>query len=105
MYSHVVCVSIPIQTFQLQMLSPSGTIVPPNNSGSLSQVINIANPQKVGFLSLSLSGPLSHTFDCTHCLSVSQQPLRMRIRLSYNVNGVDIQEQGEVNDFPPELVQ
>lgn len=67
------------KTFQLQMMSPSGNLVPPNNTGSVTQVINIANPQK--------------------------QPLRMRIRLGYHTNGVDVQEQGEINDFPPQLVQ
>ena len=36
---------------------------------------------------------------------LSQLPVRMRIRLSYNISGTSIQEQGEVNNFPPELVQ
>ena len=36
---------------------------------------------------------------------ILQQPLRMRIRLSYHANGVGVQEQGEINDFPPQLVQ
>ncbi len=36
-----------MQTIQLQMASPSGNTVPPDGSGSVTQVINIANPQKV----------------------------------------------------------
>ena len=36
-----------VQSIQLQMASPSGNTVPPNGSGSVTQVINIANPQKV----------------------------------------------------------
>lgn len=67
------------KTFQLQMLSPSGSLIPPSNTGAVTQVINIANPQK--------------------------QPVRMRIRIAYNVNGSPVQEQGEVNDFPPQLAQ
>ena len=39
--------SFPLQTFQLQMVTPSGNVVPPNNAGSVTQVINIANLQKV----------------------------------------------------------
>jgi len=35
------------KSFQLQLLSPSGSIVPANNSGSLTQVMKITNPQKV----------------------------------------------------------
>lgn len=67
------------KSIQLQMASPSGNTVPPNGSGSVTQVINIANPQKL--------------------------PVRMRIRLGYNHSGTPVQEQGEVNNFPPELVQ
>lgn len=35
------------QSFQLQLVSPSGNVVPPLNSGSVTQVIKINNPQKV----------------------------------------------------------
>jgi AP-1 complex subunit gamma-1 len=67
------------KTFQLQMSPPSGNALPPNNGGSVTQTISIENPQK--------------------------QPLRMRTRISYNANGVPVLEQGEVNNFPPQLNQ
>ena len=97
-----------LQTFQLQMMSPSGNTVPPNNSGSVTQVINIANPQKVRcMLPWQQSSPLvlTHYSPSHHDMISLQQPLRMRIRLGYHANGVDVQEQGEINDFPPQLVQ
>lgn len=65
------------KTFQLQMLSPSGTVVPP--AGQVTQVLRIANPNK--------------------------SALRMRIRISYNCGGSTIQEQAEVNNFPAESWQ
>ncbi|RMX50218.1 hypothetical protein pdam_00004802 [Pocillopora damicornis] len=65
------------KTFQLQLLSPSGNVMPPNNSGTITQEVKVANPQ--------------------------QQPLRMRLKLSYKVNGAPVNEQGEVNSFPPGL--
>lgn len=65
------------KTFQLQLLSPSGNVVPPSNSGTITQEVKVANPQ--------------------------QQPLRMRLKLSYKVNGAPVNEQGEVNSFPPGL--
>ena len=38
-----------------------------------------------------------------HCPLFSQQPLRMRIKVMYKVNGAPVNEQGEVNSFPPGL--
>jgi len=35
------------QTFQLQLQSPSGNVVPPNNSGAINQEVKVANPQQV----------------------------------------------------------
>ncbi|XP_013379309.1 AP-1 complex subunit gamma-1 isoform X3 [Lingula anatina] len=67
------------KSFQLQMLSPSGNIVPPSNSGSVTQIVKVNNPQK--------------------------QPIRMRLRMAYTVNGVPVTEQGEVSNFPPVLWQ
>ncbi|XP_070574228.1 AP-1 complex subunit gamma-1-like isoform X2 [Ptychodera flava] len=67
------------KSFQLQLQSPSGNVVPPNNSAAVTQVIKIANPQK--------------------------QPLRMRIKLAYNWNGMDVNEQGEVSNFPAAVNQ
>ncbi|XP_075969202.1 adaptor protein complex 1, gamma subunit isoform X2 [Anticarsia gemmatalis] len=63
------------RTFQLDMMSPSGTVLPPQ--GEITQVLKIANP--------------------------SRSPLRLRIRVSYNVDGSPVQEQAEVNSFPPDL--
>lgn len=65
------------KTFQLQLQSPSGNIVPPNNTGAVNQGVKVANPQ--------------------------QQPLRMRLKVTYKVNGAPVNEQGEVNSFPPGL--
>ncbi|XP_068691732.1 AP-1 complex subunit gamma-1-like isoform X1 [Montipora foliosa] len=65
------------KTFQLQLQSPSGNIIPANNSGAVNQGVKVANPQ--------------------------QQPLRMRLKVTYKVNGAPVNEQGEVNSFPPGL--
>lgn len=67
------------KTFQLQMLSPSGNLLPPSLTGSITQTINVANPQK--------------------------QPLRMRVRIGYSASGSPVQEQLELNNFPPEILQ
>lgn len=63
------------KTFQLQMLSPSGTDLEPN--GQVTQVLRVTNPGK--------------------------NTLRMRIRLSYKIDGNPVQEQTEVNNFPADL--
>lgn len=65
------------KTFQLQLQSPSGNVIPPNNSGAINQGLKVANPQ--------------------------QQPLRMRLKVTYKINGAAVNEQGEVNSFPPGL--
>ncbi|GLH15586.1 AP-2 complex subunit alpha [Gryllus bimaculatus] len=65
------------KTFQLQMMSPSGTVVPP--AGQVTQILRIVNPNK--------------------------SALRMRIRVSFNSSGSAIQDQAEVNNFPPESWQ
>lgn len=39
------------QTFQLQLLSPSSNVVPALNQGTVTQVIRVLNPQKVGLCS------------------------------------------------------
>lgn len=67
------------KAFQLQMLSPSGGTVPASNAGVLTQVMNIANQQMVA--------------------------VRMRVRITYTLNGSPVQEQGEITNFPPELLQ
>lgn len=63
------------KTFQIQMLSPSGTILAPN--GVVTQVLKVANP--------------------------GQNVLRMRIRISYTMDGNPVLEQAEVNNFPSQL--
>ncbi|XP_017752884.1 PREDICTED: AP-1 complex subunit gamma-1 isoform X4 [Eufriesea mexicana] len=61
------------KTFQLQMLSPSSTVIPP--SGQVTQVLKVTNINKV--------------------------PLRMRLRISYAGPTGPVLEQTEVNNFPP----
>ncbi|KDR11247.1 AP-1 complex subunit gamma-1 isoform X2 [Zootermopsis nevadensis] len=65
------------KTFQLQMLSPSSTVLAP--ADQVTQVLRITNPNKTA--------------------------LRMRIRVSYSAGGTTIQDQAEVNNFPPESWQ
>ncbi|XP_014672206.1 PREDICTED: AP-1 complex subunit gamma-1-like [Priapulus caudatus] len=67
------------KTFQLQMMSPSGSTIPPNSSGQITQIMRINNPTK--------------------------QLLRMRLRLNYSHGGVEINEQSEVNNFPTSVWQ
>ncbi|CAH0718797.1 unnamed protein product, partial [Brenthis ino] len=63
------------RTFRLDMMSPSGTVLTPQ--GEITQVLKITNPSKA--------------------------PLRLRIRVSYNIEGNPVLEQAEVNNFPPDL--
>ncbi|XP_060078915.1 AP-1 complex subunit gamma-1-like isoform X1 [Ylistrum balloti] len=65
------------KSFQLQLLSPSGNMIPPMNDGAITQVIKLNNPQK--------------------------QPIRMRIKVSYVQNGNAISDTGEMNSFPKYL--
>ncbi|KAM4894372.1 AP-1 complex subunit gamma-1 isoform 2-T3 [Sylvia borin] len=67
------------KTFQLQLLSPSSSVIPAFNSGTITQVIKVLNPQK--------------------------QQLRMRIKLTYNHKGSAMQDLAEVNNFPPQSWQ
>lgn len=63
------------RTFRLDMMSPSGTVLTPQ--GEITQILKITNPSKT--------------------------PLRLRIRVSYNMDGNPVLEQAEVNNFPPDL--
>ncbi|XP_049866721.1 AP-1 complex subunit gamma-1 isoform X4 [Pectinophora gossypiella] len=63
------------RTFQLDMMSPSGTVLSPQTE--ITQVLKITNPSKT--------------------------PLRLRIRVSYNIDGNPVLEQAEVNSFPADL--
>ncbi|XP_033338514.1 adaptor protein complex 1, gamma subunit isoform X1 [Megalopta genalis] len=65
------------KTFQLQMLSPSSTVIPP--SGQVTQVLKVTNVNKVS--------------------------LRMRLRISYTGSSGPVLEQTEVNNFPPLALQ
>ncbi|KAL1140211.1 hypothetical protein AAG570_000143 [Ranatra chinensis] len=65
------------KSFQLQLLPPSGTVIPAG--GLITQVLRVTNPNK--------------------------SALRMRIRISYNCGGTLITDQTEVNNFPPESWQ
>ncbi|ETE68166.1 AP-1 complex subunit gamma-1 [Ophiophagus hannah] len=67
------------KTFQLQLLSPSSSSIPAFNTGTITQVIKVLNPQK--------------------------QQLRMRIKLTYNHKGSAMQDLAEVNSFPPQSWQ
>nr|XP_060644261.1 AP-1 complex subunit gamma-1 [Anolis sagrei ordinatus] len=67
------------KTFQLQLLSPSSSVIPAFNTGTITQVIKVLNPQK--------------------------QQLRMRIKLTYNHKGSPMQDLAEVNAFPPQSWQ
>uniref|UniRef100_UPI00398ED580 AP-1 complex subunit gamma-1-like n=1 Tax=Pristiophorus japonicus TaxID=55135 RepID=UPI00398ED580 len=67
------------KSIQLHLLSPSGTVVPALNSGSLAQVVQLLNPQK--------------------------QPVKMRIRLQYCHCGLPVQQVSEVSHFPPQTWQ
>ncbi|XP_033626457.1 AP-1 complex subunit gamma-1-like isoform X2 [Asterias rubens] len=65
------------KTFQLELLTPSGDLIPPNNSGAVTQTIKVMNPSK--------------------------QAMRMRYKLAFMVNGNATNTQGEVNNFPPTM--
>ncbi|XP_037869117.1 AP-1 complex subunit gamma-1 isoform X5 [Bombyx mori] len=60
---------------QLDMMSPSGTTLSPQ--GEITQVLKVTNPTKT--------------------------PLRLRIRVSYNIDGTPVLEQTEINNFPADL--
>ncbi|XP_023230332.1 AP-1 complex subunit gamma-1-like [Centruroides sculpturatus] len=62
------------KTFQLQLLPPTSSVIPPSNTGNIKQTIKVVNPNKT--------------------------QLRMRIKLSYSIDGILVQEQTEVNNFP-----
>ncbi|KAJ8913851.1 hypothetical protein NQ315_003760 [Exocentrus adspersus] len=63
------------RTFQIQMLSPSGTSMAPN--GQVTQVLRVINPSK--------------------------NVLRMRIKISYVIDGNPVEDQAEVNNFPTDI--
>lgn len=50
-----------MQTFQVQLDSPSGSVVPAGHGGSLTQVIHVTNPQKVWLTAESWSDPVTQS--------------------------------------------
>ncbi|XP_056648989.1 AP-1 complex subunit gamma-1 isoform X2 [Diorhabda sublineata] len=74
MTDYIFQVAVP-RTFQLQMLSPSGTVLEPN--GHVTQDLRVTNP--------------------------SRNTLRMKVRLSYLIDGNPVQDQIEVNNFPADI--
>ncbi|XP_071824422.1 AP-1 complex subunit gamma-1-like isoform X2 [Apostichopus japonicus] len=65
------------KAIQLKLLTPSGNSVPPNNSGVLTQIMKVSNPQGLS--------------------------LKMRYRLTYIVNGAPVNDVGVINNFPAYL--
>eukprot|EP00062_Callorhinchus_milii_P002894 gi/632939573/ref/XP_007910579.1/ PREDICTED: AP-1 complex subunit gamma-1-like isoform X2 [Callorhinchus milii] len=64
------------KSFQLQLMSPSGSTVPAVNSGAVTQIMRVLNSQK--------------------------HPLRMRLKLTYSHREAPIEVMSEVNEFPPQ---
>lgn len=105
------------QTFQLQLLSPSSNVVPALNQGTVTQVIRVLNPQKVGLCCSPNTWSSQRTVVHgrarpqrrhpvnTVLLTHFQQQLRMRIKLTYNLKGSPVQDLAEVNNFPPQSWQ
>ncbi|CAN7938887.1 unnamed protein product [Ixodes hexagonus] len=64
------------KTFELQMLPPDGSVMEPQQC--VHQSLRVTSPD-------------------------GQSPLRMRIRLSYSLNGAPVHHQAELKDFPDSL--
>lgn len=62
---------------QLELRQATGSMVPPNNSGSVTQSMRVVNP---------MSG---------------QKPLSMLVKISYSCAGQPIEYQTKINNFPP----
>jgi len=62
------------KAFQIQMMPPSATSVPPNGMGAVTQVMVVQR-------------------------TAATQPLRMRVKINYSQNGQPITHQTEVNNF------
>ncbi|XP_043566086.1 AP-1 complex subunit gamma-1-like isoform X3 [Chiloscyllium plagiosum] len=64
------------KSFQLQLMSPSGSNIPARNSGAVTQLMRVLNTQK--------------------------HPLRMRLKLMYNHREAPIEVMADINEFPPQ---
>lgn len=73
------------QAFQLQLQPQSSGTVPPLGAGAVTQVIVVNNPTQVASSSWVVSVWLT-----------MQQPLRLRIKISFSVNGQPVVHTGEV---------
>ncbi|CAF0974911.1 unnamed protein product [Adineta steineri] len=62
------------KTFSLELLPPTSTTIPPNNTGDIRQIIKISNPNK--------------------------EKLRMRIKINYSYNDSQMNDEAELNSFP-----
>lgn len=79
------------KSFTLQMLSPSGSVLPPG--GTITQEMRLTNSAKVNCNRFS-------ALMFAHSFSFPQTTLRMRLRISYVVDGNAVLEQAEVSGFP-----
>lgn len=82
------------KSFTLQMLSPSGSVLPPG--GTITQEMRLTNSAKVSRYIPNSSKQIHHKFSILN----SQTTLRMRLRISYSVDGNPVLEQAEVSGFP-----
>lgn len=80
------------KSFTLQMLSPSGSVLPPG--GTITQEMRLTNSAKVRRDRLS-APTVAHSNSFP-----PQTTLRMRLRISYVVDGNAVLEQAEVSGFP-----
>lgn len=84
------------KSFTLQMLSPSGSVLPPG--GTITQEMRLTNSAKVSRHIPNSSERIHHQFHLS--IFNSQTTLRMRLRISYSVDGNPVLEQAEVSGFP-----
>lgn len=77
------------------MLSPSGSVLPPG--GVITQEMRVVSTSNVRhFITWSITKK-KHT---NYNILFIQATLRMRIRISYVADGVNVLEQTEVSGFP-----
>nr|XP_045009904.1 AP-1 complex subunit gamma-like 2 isoform X3 [Jaculus jaculus] len=77
--THFICQAAVPKSFQLQLQAPSGDTVPAQGDLPITQIFRILNPNKA--------------------------PLRLKLRLTYNHFGQEVQEIFEVNNLPVETWQ
>lgn len=77
------------KAFTIALEPQSSSTVPPSNSGSVTQVAVVQNPQQVC--------PMHRSTVSSY---VIQQPLRMRLLINFSANGSPVTMQGQVDNFP-----